>query len=89
MRLVLAIAFGFLVAFVLQKIYGRIWLSLVVPMIAFLLFVLFDVFLVMEKPGDAAVWIATWGFGVPLILAGAAGGIMVARRQRKTESRAE
>ena len=84
MRLILAIVFGFVVAFALQKTYARVWLSIIVPLFAFLLFVLFDVFLVMDQSGDAAVWIAASIFGVPLILFGAIGGILAARRTGKS-----
>ena len=84
MRLLLAIVFGFVVALVLQKLYARIWLSLAVPLIAFMLFVAFDVFLVLGRAGDISGWFISVLFGAPLILAGAFGGIFTARRAGKS-----
>ena len=84
MRLILAIVFRFVVALVLQKMYARVWVSLAVPLIAFMLFVAFDIYLVMERADDVSGWIIAVSFGAPLILAGAVGGIFTARRAGKS-----
>ncbi len=83
MGLILAMVFGFIVAFVIQTTLRLAWLALVVPVAAFVAVLLFDVYLVQGPNSAVSSWPAGLVFGLPLILAGACGGLYVAHRKQK------
>ncbi|KAF0190905.1 MAG: hypothetical protein FD165_2276 [Gammaproteobacteria bacterium] len=88
MGLVLLFIFGFGMAFVLQKTFRRAWVSVIVPVIPFLLFVLFDVFLVQDPAaGDGSKWQVAVIMGVPLLLFGAGCALLAVRRMESDTAR--
>lgn len=81
MGLVLLFVFGFGIAFVLQKTWRRTWVSVLVPVIVFVLFVLFDVLLVQDPAaGGDSKWQVAVLMGVPALLFGAGCALLALRR---------
>jgi hypothetical protein len=83
MALLFIALLAFAVSFLLQKKRNQFLLSLSVPVVCFVAFVLFDALVLPYRGGGASLWPIALMFGVPLILLGSLAGALVARRQNR------
>ena len=75
MPFVLLFALSFLASAVLQWVLRRVWLSLLVPVLGFVLFILYDEFVLPYAGGGASMWPIAIALGAPVALLGAVVGL--------------
>jgi len=61
---------AFVLALVLQRKGERQWVSITVPVVCFVAFVLFNAYILVYRGGEAEMWPIEILFGAPVALAG-------------------
>jgi len=80
MAFVIIFVLAFILAFVLQFTVKCQWVSITVPVVCFVGFVLFDAYVLPYRGGGASMWPIAIIFGVPVVVAGGLLGVNVGRR---------
>ena len=80
MAFVIIFVLAFILAFALQFTVKCQWVSITVPVVCFVGFVLFDAYVLPYRGGGASMWPIAIIFGVPVVVAGGLLGVNVGRR---------
>ena len=84
MAFLIIFVLAFVLAFVLQHKGKRPWVSITVPVVCFVLFVLFDAYVLPYRGGGASMWPIAILFGAPVAAGGGLLGVVIARRFSKS-----
>lgn len=82
MAFLIVLVLAFVLALVLQRKFKRQWVSVTVPVVCFVAFVLFDAYVLPYRGGGASMWPIAILFGAPVAVVGGLVGVFVARRSR-------
>ncbi|HEY0683466.1 MAG TPA: hypothetical protein VGD45_14120 [Steroidobacter sp.] len=85
MNLLILVALASGSAFVLQAWRGSWWLSVCAPVVGFVLWILFDSYVLPYRGGGASMWPLAILFGTPVAFLGAIFGVMLARSIAKDD----
>ncbi len=83
MAFLIVFALAFMLVLVLHRKIGRWWVSVSVPVVCFVLFVLFDAYVLPYRGGGTSMWPIAILFGAPVAFLGGVCGVFGTRWFKK------